>query len=566
MSRGRACVWVVATAVAGALVAVSIPVQILLGSGYERLWSGVPESLAKAAAVGAVIGTGLALFGVLRRPIVHPSLGLWLLVLFGNTDWLGDTTGLLRLWLQCMLLVSTVVAAVALRHADWRLGTVAGVVLVVLVTTPMGTLLWKNALPLADDQWWFAPAELVERVRGREVAAPERGRKPSERPDIWLVVADHYPSVSEASRRGIPYPAAGLSRLRDRGWRIRDDAQTGTPNTKVTFTHTLSLSTRLTNGEQEAAATPGRLAALFTANALRWERTFERPPLLEILESAGYDARGWFGWWLETQYLPFPHMDKSRDAAVDYLNETAIAGWLWTHLGGQGWRNRTMERSIVARYYRDFEQNCRELSRQRERFFSFESPEGEGRAPLFVLYHLLWLHDKVAMDASGECQAAEADAFDLPEEHSPWIGYCKELQEQGVKAFGWAPGCLPEHVRHQRAGRLVAYLPAFLERLERHASKVAGGRPFRILVLADEGLAFIPSEEAESPFPNVWRSSGSWHKHPAVFRGEFGKGVTRLWPEQEIPDVPQAMRDVVLDLFGVRGESGPAGDGVGDRE
>ena len=149
------------------------------------------------------------------------------------------------------------------------------------------------------------------------------------------------------------------------------------------------------------------------------------------------------------------------------------------------------------------------------------------------------------MDVSGECQVDGSDVFDVPAARgSRWIAFCQELQERGEQVLGWAPGCLPQDVRDERAGRLIAYLPAFLERLELHANEVAGDRPFRILVIADEGMPYRHGG-AESQTP--WRS-GAWDKHPAVFRAEFGKGVARLWPEEEIPDMPQAIREVVLDL------------------
>ena len=151
------------------------------------------------------------------------------------------------------------------------------------------------------------------------------------------------------------------------------------------------------------------------------------------------------------------------------------------------------------------------------------------------------------MDVSGECQVDEPDDYDLTTEGGvEWAAFCKDLRQRDETVMGWAPGCLAMDVLDKRASRLNLYLTGFLRRLESHAKEVAGTRPFRILVLADEGMSRL-GRGAEYENPRAWQINYLVKGH-AVFRAEFGKGVTRLWPETEIPDMPQAVRDVVVDL------------------
>lgn len=540
---GAAWGWVAITAAAGALVSVSVYAQVLLGSGYGRLWSGVGASLAGAALAGAAAGALLALPGALPRRPVHPSFGLWLLLLFGGVDWPGDTEGALRWTLQGMLLVLVTAGAVALRNAGARLGVVAGAALGTMAIAPVGVLLWKNVSVPAQAAW-FEDREFAERIVG---AARARAGEAS--PDLWLVMADGYPSPAEAARRGMPYPVRALAELRDRGWRIREDASTPAPHTTVTLAQTLALTTRLVSTEpapvNAGASRPSRgLEALFLQNGLDWQRSIVRPLLFDALESAGYDTFGYLGWWWITQYLPFDHTDRTQSWSLDTLHEVAIRRWVSMHTGGRAgsWWNE---------FFRSFEQNCPELAAQRERFFALETPVGAAgaeREPLFVFYHLFWLHDRVDMDVSGHCRVGESNRFDLPPaKHIKWDASCQELQGRG-EAMGWAWGCLPEHVRDVRAARMIAYLPAFLARLERHAQRVAGNRPFRILVFADEGISGRQTGGGRR-HPGAWRTDTLWERHPAVLRAEFGHGVARLWEEHEIPDLPRAMREVISDAF-----------------
>ena len=533
--------WIFASAVAGGLLAVSISAQVLLGSGYERLFYGVAVSLAGAAGVGAVIGAFLALPGAFRHRLLHPSFGLWLMIFFGNVDWLGDLAGPFRWLLQGTLLILVIVGAWRLRKAGPALGVVPGAALAALVAMPISILLWKNAFVPAENRWRFDEPDFGSRIvaEARDLRArTDAGGLP----DIWLVVPDQHPSVTEAFRLGVPYSEVGLARLRERGWRIRDNALTDTPDTTVTLAQTLSLSTRLVNGKGQVPATSERLRVLFEQNALRWERSFSDPLLLTVLHEAGYDTWGWFGWWMHAQYLPFLHVDKSRRRALNALHEAALTGWLWIHLGVS-----QADTTSRTQHFRTPEHNCRELTAQRERFFAWNPQQGADRKPLFVFYHLFWLHDGANMDVSGECQGDEPDDYDLTAEgDGERVAFCKELRERGETVMGWAPGCLPKDVRHKRASKLNLYLTEFLNRLELHANEVAGARPFRILVLADEGMSGVDGG-AEYQNPNTWRINFVV-KNPAVFRAEFGKGVTRLWPETDVPDMPQAIRDVVVDL------------------
>ena len=533
--------WIVASAAAGALLAVSISAQVLLGSGYERLFAGVAVSLAGAAGIGAAIGAILTLPGAFRLRLLHPSFGLWLMFFFGNVDWLGDIGGPPRWLLQGALLTLLLVGAIKLRKAGPRLGVIPGAALAALVAVPIGAMLWKNAFAPNEDQWWFDDPDFRRSILSEARAVRSRADV-GKLPDIWLIVPDQHPSVSEAVRRGVPYSEVELARLRERGWRIRDIASTDAPDTTVTLAQTLSLSARLVIGQHQVPATSELLRVLFEQNALRWERTFSDPLLLTVLEEAGYETWGWLGWWLHPQYLPFLHVDKSRHRALNALHQAVVDGWLWIHLGL--WQPKTTNH---AQYLRIPERNCRELTTQRERFFSWDPEQGPDREPFFVFYHLFWSHDGANMDVSGECQVNEPDDYDLTAEGADeWVEFCKDLRERGQTVMGWAPGCLPEDVRDKRASRSNLYLTKFLRRLESHANEVAGSRPFRILVLADEGMPRV-DRGVEYASPSTWRID-YLVKSPAVFRAEFGKDVTRLWPETEIPDMPQAVRAVVVDL------------------
>ena len=537
--------WIGATAAAGALGAVSMLAQILLVSGHGRLFSDVEISFGAAAGTGALIGAVLALPGALERRLLHPSFGFWVMFFFGSVDWLGDLEGLHRWLLQSVILALLLASAFRLRNAGLVPGVLSGAALATLVAVPMSILVWKNVFVASGGEWRLENPEFsrwITRKARRLDATTDAGQLP----DIWLVVADQYPSIAEAIRRQVPYPELELARLRERGWRIREDAWTDVPNTAITLAHAFSLSTQLTNGGRRALATADRMVRLFEKGALGWERSFSRPLVLTTLEKAGYDTRGWLGWWLVSHYIPFRHVDKFRHRSLDSLHQASVAVWFRIHWGG--WATEPEDEDfILAEYFRGFERNCREIETQRERFFAFAPSEDMQRSPLFVFYDLFWLHDGVNMDASGACQVDGSDIFDLPrDDGSRWIAFCKELQERGETVLGWAPGCLPQHIRDERAGRLIEYLPVFLGRLELHAKEVAGNRPFRILVMADEGMPYRHGG-AEPQGPHAWRS-GSWDKHPAVFRAEFGKGVSRLWPEEEIPDIPQAVRAVVLDL------------------
>ena len=269
--------WIVASAAAGALAAVSLFAQVLLVSGDRRLFFDLEISLVAATVAGAVIGAVLALPGAFRRRVLHPSFGFWVIFLFGSVDWLGDLEGTLRWSLQGVLLVLLLAGAFSLRRAGLGPAVLSGAALATLVTVPVGILVWKNAFAPTEDEWRFEDPEFSHRVAmeaGALRARTEAGRLP----DIWVVVPDQYPSISEAVRRGVPYPEAELIRLRERGWRIRDDAWADVPNTAVTLAHTFSLSTQLMNGGRQVPAMPARVVQLFEQEALLWEPSFFAPP------------------------------------------------------------------------------------------------------------------------------------------------------------------------------------------------------------------------------------------------------------------------------------------------
>ena len=501
---------------------------------------GLAWSMATLAGVGMAAGAVLALPGAFRKRVLHPSFGLWIMLMFGNVDWLGNAEGPFRWILQADLLAVLVLGGFKLRDADWRLGAVAAAALAAITSMPIGMLVLTETEMAAREQWRFGDAEFAGRIMGRTAALRA---KASVNPDIYLVVADRYPSPKEAVRRGSPYPAFALAGLRENGWRIRHDASTDTPSTVVTMASTFALATGLTNGGGQETRAAG-VKALYENNQLNYGYSFANPLLLEFLKGAGYETWGWIGWWLLMNYVPFDRVDKSREGKrIDTLHEVTLDSWAWIHSGGRDrktdpWRDLAMAT----------ERNCRQLTDQRERFFAFQRPYNRREQPLFMLYHVLWFHDVVNMDEFGSCVGDnEAGAFDLPAQlgHGR-LALCRSSKDRAEELLRWAPSCLPDEVRAERAGKTIAYLPAFLSRLERHARRVAMGRPFRIVVVADEGFADA-HWGADAP-SGAWRDD-RWIKHPAVFRATFAEGRPSLWVEEQIPDMPQAMREVVLDLL-----------------
>ena len=528
------------SALAGTLVAFTALAQVLVGSDtsvLEIFQFRVAASIAIIGGTGALAGALISLPGALPQRIVHRSLGLWILVAFGNVDWLGTLDGQARTLGQLALLIAIVAAARMFKHADARMGLVALTIIAGWALAPIGILVWRDAGTAFEARWRFEDAELANRLMASASASRERGHSV---PDLYLVVTDRYPSLAEAERRGYPYPAHMLAQLRARGWRIRSDAVSSMPVTALTLAATWALTNTISDGARVQTGSK-RLKALYEADRLRWSETFAQPLLLDVLGQAGYETHGWIGWWLPTYAIPFDYVDSSRGVRrSNTLIEAVGAMWLWTHLG---WVKHS-EHGHLGHVARSTQPNCRELVRQRERFFAQDGTRRATDPPRFVFYHVFWLHDMVNMDTDGECADAEEDAaFEVPYGLSDWrIALCRNAKAKGAERTHWVPGCLPDAIRARRRAAMIAYLPVFLERLEVHAKRNAGTRGFRILVFSDEGIS-DPHRSAERD-PAAWWDT-HWRKHPAVLRATLAGNVPALWAPETIPDMPQAVREVV---------------------
>ena len=545
--------WIGVSAVAGALVALGTIAGLMLGSGAR--WSDIAQlgtagAVATILCAGAAAGAALALPGALPGRIFHPSIGLWLMVVFGNVDWLRALDGATKAAAQSALLVAIIVAAAALRRADARLGRVAAAVVAGLALSPVVALTWTDVTRAANTQWWFEEEGLGETLlaQAREASRPAGGH-----PDIYLVVPDQYPSPAEAERRGHPYPAEALARLRARGWRIRDEAFTPAPRTAVTLAATLALTTTVTDGANVETA-PEMLKALFEADRLAWRRSFADPLLLEVLANAGYETQGWIGWWLMTERLDFDRVDRLRESVTGgSLGRAVAVTWRWQHLDWLRTRHEENERRTgLSRWTR-----CHEVVSQRERFFATDREEREPGRAWFALYHVYWLHDAVAMDATGACENPGGEVVGTgPHGLSEAVlAGCRRNGGESADGTPTTSKCIADAVRAKRTAAMMAYLPAFLERLEAHARRNSSGGGFRILVLSDEGMADRLTDLADDA--DGW-TDGYERKHPAVLRATFAEGVPELWDERAIPDMPQAMRAVVEALLDGATREAPA--------
>ena len=536
---------VAGTAAGGALVALATLALLASGSKFgwrELLELGHTSAIFAIAGAGGLAGTLLALPGALPRPIVHPSFGLWVMLAFGNIDWLWSLEGGSRVAVQLGVLCAITAAAARYRESKAQVGLAAGTALAIITLTPIAAVALKDATAITQATWWYGEPGLGEQMLAR---ASELKRYAHELPDIYLVVPDRYPSPAEAERRGYPYPQEALARLRARGWQIRDEALTLTPRTAVTLASTFALTTSLTDGTRVETAHE-RVKSLYETNRLRWRQSFAEPLLLRVLARAGYETRGWIGWWLPMDAVPFDRIDRSQtNLPAGTLGEAVRDTWLWLHLG---WTRRIDEKQW-GRVARSTQANCRELAHQRERFFAADDERDGRRPPRFVLYHVFWLHDLVNMNSAGECAGADEDAaFEIPHGFSDWrIALCRRAKIRGTEQTEWAPGCLPDEVRAKRSAAMTAYLPTFLERLEAHARRRSGSGGFRILVLSDEGVADA-HQGVDRDSAEWWDTH--WRRHPAVLRATYAEDVPELWDQKTIPDMPQAMRAVIEQLLG----------------
>ena len=68
----------------------------------------------------------------------------------------------------------------------------------------------------------------------------------------------------------------------------------------------------------------------------------------------------------------------------------------------------------------------------------------------------------------------------------------------------------------------------------------------RVLTFADEGITEAWNDEEDED--TAWRD-GPWRKDRAVWRASFAEGVPELWAEEEIPDLPRALKESIEDAF-----------------
>ena len=533
--------WFFAVVVAGAFVAVAMAGQVVRSTEWgwlDIVVYGHAASLAIVAAVGALAGALLGLPALLRQRPVHPASGLWVLVLAGNVDWLHLVEPPAKAVVQAIGLLGVLVAARGLRAAGPKLGRIAVAACVGIVVTPLAVVAWRDVTALHHGQWWFEEPGLAGRLGA---LAARRAGSAHPLPDLYLVVSDRYPSVVEAARRGVPYPRVALQRLREAGWRIADEAVTEAPVTALTLASAFALGSTLTDG---VAVRRGAhvMLSLFDADRLAWRRAFADPLLLKLLTLAGYETQGWIGWWLAMESVPFDRVDKAGFEFVSRgLVDATLRAWLATHLELLDVADRPVKGSLARLGFWSDHFHCQQLARQRERFFAAPPMARDGRSPVFVLYHLFWLHDEVNMNAFGECERFHAGATPLPG-RAP---LCLSDVEPDVVPGDVAGACFRNQVHASRVGAMIAYLPAFLERLELHARRRAAGRGFRILVLSDEGLN-DPRAPGDGPHAHA-------HKHRSVFRATYAEGVPERWDPDAIPDIAGALRLVVEGLVGGSG-------------
>ena len=496
--------WVALSCAAGCVSALAVVAQLLNGS--EQRWSdlftlGLAPDLAAVAGAGAALGAALALPAVARaKRIIHPSVALWMLMAFGMFGWLAWLEGAQRIGAQLALAGAIVMALRKLRHAGAAPARIAGAALIAGALVPIGIATSADVQRAWRAEWRFEDKAGAETLRAK---AARLSQREAARPDLWLVIAERYPSPDAARARGTPYGEAALGALRARGWAIRERAVTAHARTDLTLARAFALTRRITDGTRSEVPDAATLEAHAARGALAWRDAFRRPVLLDVLHEAGYETRGAVGWWLATQALPFDRLDRLDGNLPGGTLARAVArAWVYKHMAWLDAQPRGTDPGIAKSLW----VRCRAIAAQRERLFEATN----AAKPLFAFYHLYWLHDLAAMDSEGRCVN---DAPATPRSGS-------ETLDDRVQA-------------------LIAYMPRFLARLEAHARAQARGAGFRILVFADEGL-----------------SADAHHGGGAdVLRATYAEGVPALWAEEAIPDLAPAVRTVVDALLeGHKGE------------
>ena len=470
---------------------------------------GLLPSVGAAALGAAALGAVLALPTATPLRIAHPALAVALIATFGAVDWLSWLEGRAKDIAQGMAAVALIAAAVRYRLADARPGLIAGAVLLATTLYPMAMHTATSVEAKRHERWRFAAEGRFASELGRraEQAAPHTRALP----DLYLIILERHPSPRHAAQRGASYDGAALGALRARGWRIQNDAQTGMPLTEATFAAMLALSETLSDGEG-GAMRPGSagLNALFSQGELALSSAFAAPLALDVLARAGYRTEAYVGWWLPTQALRVDAIDHShRLSGALWMPRTVLLALVEAH----GWARRDgkgIDEGSRKRFNLMQQRQCKRFVEQRERLF--DKRDREGDAPRLLLYHVYWLHDSLALDSEGSCA------------------------EQGTGRVD-ARRAVP-----------AAYLPHFLERMERHARTYGRGRAFRILAMADEGINDAWSHDAEEAGDSAWRI-GSQLKHRAVWRASFAEGLPELWAEEDVPDLPDALKEAIEDAF-----------------
>ena len=526
--------WVAAGALGAALSALALLSVIFLGSNESAFESafavahyGLLPSIGIVTLGAGAFGALLALPAAMAARVAHPALAVALITAFGPVDWIPWLEGGAKGIAQGALAIAIVAAAVLCRRADARPGLIVGTALAAITLSPMVMYGAKSVETTRKARWHFAAEEHF--VSALERRAEEAAPHAHALPDLYVIILEQHPSPRDAADRGFGYDAAALDALRGRGWRVSNDAKTNAPQTDTSFATMLSLSERLTDGTRTKRVDAATLNAHVSAGEIALSRAFAAPLALDALGRAGYRREAWVGWWLPTMML--------RVDAIDRYHVRWGAAHLWGYLYGtwrreHGWtrsEGTATDESPDERINAGLRTECDRFVAQRERLFAKRDRDGDD--PRFTLYHTFWLHDRVPLDSEGACTTDNA---------------LLDLEAKGCP--GWFAYCVADEERARRIRASLAYLPQFLERIERHARRYARGRAFRILAFADEGYFEAWNDEEEGAGNAAWRHDG-WRKHRAVWRASFTEGAPELWEEEEIPDLPRALKESIEDAF-----------------
>ena len=525
--------WIAAGALGAAFSALALLSVIFIGSNQRAFESafalahfGFLPSIGIVVLGASGLGALLALPTATPARIAHPALAVALITAFGPVGWIPWLEGEAKVLAQGALAIAIIAVAVRYRRADARPGLIIGAALAAITLTPMAMYGAKSVEVERKARWHFAAEEhFVSALKRRaEEAAPLAHALP----DLYVIILEQHPSPRDAAERGLGYDEAALAALRARGWRISNDAQTNAPHTLTTFASMFSLSERLTDGKRTKRVEAATLNAHVSAGEIAHSRAFAAPLALDALGRAGYRREAWVGWWLPTTTLRVDAIDSLFMGGgalflAGYLNSAWRREHGWT--GSEGTAN---DESLDERINAALLAHCKRVVAQRERLFAKRARQGD--APRFALYHVYWVHDGLALDSEGAC--ATHDGLLNPETPA-----C-------ARSFIY---CVTHEERARRTRAALAYLPSFLERIERHARRYAHGRAFRILAFADEGIAEALDDDEKAADNAAWYD-GPWRKHRAVWRASFTEGTPELW-EENIPGLPRALKESIEDAF-----------------